>query len=72
MTGLYTKCNTGLKLVKQCGHLNSKMLHIEAGVHRCSEKFRNIHRKTPVLESPFNKVACLQACNVTKKRLQRR
>ena len=28
------------------------------------------HRKTPALESLFNKVADLQACNVIKKRLQ--
>ena len=34
---------------------------------RCSEKFQNIHRKTPVLESLFNK-----ACNFIKYRLQRR
>ena len=27
----------------------------------CSYKFRNIHRKTPVLESLFNKVSYLQA-----------
>ena len=33
-------------------------------------KFRNIHRKTPVLESLYNKVAGLQACKFTKKRLQ--
>ena len=25
--------------------------------NRCSEKFRNIHLKTPVMESPFIKVA---------------
>ena len=37
-----------------------------------SEKFRNIHRKTSVLESLFNKVTGLQACNFTKKRLQHR
>ena len=37
---------------------------------RCSWKFRNIHRKTPTLESLFNKVAALQACNFIKKRLQ--
>ena len=28
---------------------------------RCSSKFRHIHRKTPVLESLFNKVAGLMA-----------
>ena len=36
----------------------------------CSEKFRKMHRKPPVLESLFNKVASLQASNFTKKRLQ--
>ena len=36
----------------------------------CSWKFRNIHRKTPVMESLFNKVADLQSCNVAKKRFQ--
>ena len=38
---------------------------------KCSEKFRNIPRKTPVLESVFNKEG-LKACNFIKKRLQRR
>ena len=32
----------------------------------------NIHRNTPVLESLFNKVAGLSACNFVKKRLQHR
>ena len=31
-----------------------------------------IHRKTPVLESRFDKVAGLKVCNFTKKRLQPR
>ena len=35
----------------------------------CSEKFRNIHRKTPELESLFNKAAGLNAYNFIKKRL---
>ena len=39
---------------------------------RCSKKFRNIHRKTSVLKSLFNKVASLQACNFIKTRLQHR
>ena len=38
----------------------------------CSQKFPNIHRKTPVLESLFQKVADLQDCNFIKKRLQHR
>ena len=42
----------------------------------CCEKFCNIHRKTSVLESLFNKVAGLMACNfistTSQKRLQHR
>ena len=34
---------------------------------RCSSKFRRIHRKTPVPENFFNKVAGLRLCNFTKK-----
>ena len=33
---------------------------------RCSKKLHNIHRKTPALESLFNKVPVLQACNFIK------
>ena len=36
----------------------------------CSWKFRRIHRKAPALESVFNKVAGLKACNFIQKRLQ--
>ena len=39
---------------------------------RCSEKWRNIRRKTPALESLFNKVPVLQACNFIKMKLQQR
>ena len=35
--------------------------------NKCSLKFRKIHRKTLVLESPFNKVAGLKAHNFIKK-----
>ena len=38
--------------------------------NRFSLEFRNIYRKTPVLESLFDTV--LQACNIIKKRLQHR
>ena len=31
---------------------------------------RNIHRKTPVLESLFSEISGLQACNFIKKRYQ--
>ena len=40
--------------------------------NRCSYKFHKFHRKTPVLESLFNKVAAPQACNFIKKRLLHR
>ena len=38
----------------------------------CSQKFRNIHRKTLVLGSHFNNVAGLHACNFFKKSFQHR
>ena len=38
--------------------------------NRYSEKIRKFHRKTPVLESLFNKVAGLRVCNFIKTRLQ--
>ena len=38
--------------------------------NRYSQKFRNIHRKTPVLESLFSKVAGLEVSHLIKKRLQ--
>ena len=34
---------------------------------RCSKKLHNIHKKTPELESLFNKFPVLQACNFIKK-----
>ena len=33
---------------------------------RCSQKFRNIHRKAPVLEFSFNKVADLRPATLLK------
>ena len=39
---------------------------------RYPKKFRNIHKKTPVLESLFNKVAGQKACHFIKKWLQHR
>ena len=39
---------------------------------KCSKKFRKFHRKTPALDSLFNKVSRLQACNFVRKRLQYR
>ena len=40
--------------------------------NKCSQKLRNFHRKVPVLESLFNKVAGLKTCNFIKKRPQHR
>ena len=39
---------------------------------RCLQKLRKFHRKTPVLESLFNKVAGLRAWNFIQNRLQHR
>ena len=39
---------------------------------RCSSKFRNIHRKTSVLESLLNDISELKAYSIIKKYLQRR
>ena len=40
--------------------------------NRYSQKFRHIHRKTPVLESFLNKVTDLRVCSFIKQRLQLR
>ena len=40
-------------------HFVQKQLFTDVLQNRCSQKFRNIHRKTPVLESLFDKVAGL-------------
>ena len=37
-----------------------------------SLKFRNVQKKTPVLVSPFNRLAGFKTCNFLKKRLQHR
>ena len=46
--------------------------HQRCSIKKLFSKNYNIHRKTPVLQSLFNKVATLQTCNFTKKRLQHR
>ena len=33
----------------------------------CSQKFRNIYKNAPVLESLYNKVASIQDCNFVKR-----
>ena len=63
--GIKRKLNIGS--LKDLKHLFLDIIH-----NRCSWKFRNIHRKTPVLEPLFNKVADLKACNCINKRLQHR
>ena len=44
-----------------------KHLFADVLYNRCSYKFRNIHRKTPVLESHFNKVAGLRPVILLKR-----
>ena len=39
--------------------------------NRCSQRFRNIHKKALVLDSPFSKVVGLKAYRIIKKRRQR-
>ena len=61
-------------LSKICALLNYEStsqtyLFVDVLQNSCFSKFRNIHRKTPVLESLFNKEA---ACNFIKNRLQQR
>ena len=51
--------------------------YTKAAVCRCFSKyvflyFFDIHKKKPMLESLFNKVAGLRTCNFIKKRLQHR
>ena len=42
------------------------------GKRKCSRKFRKIHRKTPVPESLFQKIASLRLATLLKKRLWHR
>ena len=49
-----------------------KVADLKTPSHVFSSEYRNIHRKTPVFESLFNKVADLKACNIITKRLQPR
>ena len=58
--------------VKGLSNSFQKRLLADVLQNRRSKKFRNIHRKTLVLESVFNKVAGLKAYNFIKKRLQHR
>ena len=57
-------------------HNLKKCLNSRRGHQRCSiekavlKNFRNIHRKTPVLESLFNRLVGFKTCNFLKKRLR--
>ena len=63
---------------KPYGSLMEALVESKSTNRRCSLKkgvlkyFAKFPRKTPVLESLFNKIAGLEACNFIKKTLQRR
>ena len=46
---------------------SQKQLFADVRQNSCSEKFRNIHRKTAVLESLYNKVAGPKTCSFIKR-----
>ena len=65
----------GINSTKEYFRKHSEQKQPFSGVlqSRCSYKFCNIHRKTFVLESLFNKNwSVLQACNFIKKIVQHR
>ena len=68
---LIQKLMIGGKLIRYLNSCRSSrsQIFLKIGVEK---KFRRFHRKTPVLESLFNKVAGLQACNFITNRLQHR
>ena len=47
----------------KCCQIRQKQSFVDVFQNRCSYKFRNIHRKTPMLESLFNEVAGLRLLN---------
>ena len=53
-------------LARNCPLANQKQQYADVLQNRCSEKFRNIQRKIPVLESLYNKDAGL-GCNFIKR-----
>ena len=55
------KSNKFTKLVRVSYQKEQPLVDVLQNI--CSSKFLNIHRKTLVLESHFNKVAGLKACN---------
>ena len=60
-----------LNRLLDCFYLKKQPLEVFCK-KRCPEKFRKFYRKTPALESVFNKVPDLRTCNFLKKRLQHR
>ena len=42
----------------------------KCSIKKCSKRFCKFHRKAPMLESLFNKIAGLKACNFIKNKLQ--
>ena len=52
---------------RRSGHLMYVQFTSCAQGENCSWKIRNIHRKTPVLESPFNKVAVWRPSTLLKR-----
>ena len=61
-----------MKLMEKNIRSIKKKILVEGGVflsEAAVKQFRNIHRKKPVLVSLFNKIAGMNACKFTKKRL---
>ena len=53
-------------------HTHTQKQHLEVFLKmKCSERFRKIQRKTPVLEPLFNKVAGIKMCNFIKETLSK-
>ena len=58
-----------IKVIKK-GELQQKQVFVGVLQNICALKFCRIHRKTPVLESLFDKVAGLHPATLLKKGLQ--
>ena len=66
------QCNGKVKLMTHlcCSFkTNYRSSHHRTYEKRCSEQFHEIHRKTPVPESFFNKIADLRPATLLKKKL---
>ena len=55
--------------LQACDSTKKELPNSRSQMFRCSLKFRNVYKKTSVLESLFDKVAGLSVCNFIKKRL---